>query len=56
MLNILDTIVPNKYDFFYMPVDFKTNCNLGFGYVSVVDNASVVKLYDSVRLGERVDE
>ena len=50
MLRILDTIVPNKYDFFYMPVDFKTNCNLGFGYVSMVDNASVVKLYDSVCL------
>lgn len=31
-----------------MPVDFKTNCNLGFGYVSMLDTASVVKLYEAV--------
>ena len=48
MLKILDSVVPNRYDFFYMPVDFKTNCNLGFGYVSMIDNASVVTLYTAV--------
>ena len=31
-----------------MPVDFKSNCNLGFGYVSMLDTASVVKLYEAV--------
>ena len=48
MLRILNSVVPNRYDFFYMPVDFKTNCNLGFGYVSMLDTASVVKLYEAV--------
>lgn len=50
LLRILNSVVPNRYDFFYMPVDFKTNCNLGFGYVSMLDTASVVKLYDAVGL------
>lgn len=48
MLEILNTFVENEYDFFYMPVDFKTNCNLGFGYVSMVNTQSVIKLYNAV--------
>lgn len=48
MLEILDTFVKDEYDFFYMPVDFKTNCNLGFGYVSMISTSSVVKVYEKV--------
>ena len=48
MLEILNTFVENEYDFFYMPVDFKTNCNLGFGYVSMINTQSVIKLYNAV--------
>lgn len=48
MLEILDSFVKNEYDFFYMPVDFKTNCNLGFGYVSMINVDCVVKLYKAV--------
>lgn len=48
MLEILDTFVKNEYDFFYMPVDFKTNCNLGFGYVSMISTSSVIKVYEKV--------
>lgn len=48
MLKILNSFVENEYDFFYMPVDFKTNCNLGFGYVSMINTNSVVKLYNAV--------
>lgn len=48
MLKILNSFVENEYDFFYMPVDFKTNCNLGFGYVSMINTHSVVKLYNAV--------
>ena len=48
MLGILKAIIPDQYDFFYMPVDFKTNCNLGFGYVSVISADSLLCLYNSV--------
>lgn len=48
MLEILDSFVKNEYDFFYMPVDFKTNCNLGFGYVSMTSTQSVINLYNAV--------
>ncbi len=51
MLGILDSVIPNQFDFFYMPVDFKTNCNLGFGYVSVVSADSLLCLYNSVWIG-----
>lgn len=49
MLNILDSFIPDQYDFFYMPVDFKTNCNLGFGYVSVTSLDSLLHLYNCVK-------
>lgn len=53
MLEILDSFVKNEYDFFYMPVDFKTNCNLGFGYVSMINTTSVVHLYYAVLINYR---
>ena len=55
MLGILDSVIPNQFDFFYMPVDFKTNCNLGFGYVSVVSADSLLCLYNSVWIGCVID-
>lgn len=48
MLRILDNYVENEYDFFYMPVDFKTNCNLGFGYISLTTSESVIALYNNL--------
>ena len=48
MLAILDSHIPNQYDFFYMPVDIETNCNLGFGYVSVTSSDSLLHLYKCV--------
>lgn len=48
LLEVLDSFVKNQYDFFYMPVDFKTNCNLGFGYVSMINTQSVVSLYNAL--------
>ena len=48
LIHILESIIPASYVFVYMPVDFDTNCNLGFGYVSVSDLASLVKLYECV--------
>ena len=52
LIHILESIIPASYVFVYMPVDFDTNCNLGFGYVSVSDLASLVKLYECVGAAE----
>ena len=38
----------DKYDFFYLPIDQKTNCNLGYGYINMVDLESVIRLYKEV--------
>lgn len=48
MLDIFNSFVKDEYDFFYMPVDFKTNCNLGFGYISMLSTESVLKVYYKV--------
>lgn len=50
LIHILESIIPASYVFVYMPVDFDTNCNLGFGYVSVSDLASLVKLYECMHM------
>lgn len=54
LLAILDSIVPSQYDFFYMPVDYKTNCNLGFGYVSMITVRAVERVYTAVRANNYV--
>ena len=51
MLGILDSVIPNQFEIFSMPVDFKTNCKQAFGYVSVVSADSLLCLYNSVWIG-----
>lgn len=50
LITILDSCVPNCYDFVYVPVDFHTNCNLGFGYVSLINSGSLIKLYNFMHM------
>lgn len=49
ILSIIDSYCKNQYDFFYLPIDQKTNCNLGYGYINMVDLESVIRLYKEVR-------
>lgn len=56
LLSILETYVKFEIEFFYLPLDKSTGCNLGYGYVSLVDHKSVLKLYNAVRAQNRVDE
>lgn len=48
MLGIINKSCKDKYDFFYLPIDQKTGCNLGYGYINMIDRASVVTLYEEV--------
>ena len=47
-VKILNQTCRNRYDFLYLPFDEKTNCNMGYGYVNMIDLESVCLLYNSV--------
>lgn len=50
LLAILETYVRFEIEFLYLPLDKTTSCNLGYGYVSLVNSASVLKLYNAMHM------
>ena len=48
LLKIINGYIANRFDFFYLPIDFHTQCNLGYCYINVVDVQTVRVLYDHV--------
>lgn len=39
----------NKYDLFYLPLDFNNNCNLGFAFINFVDPNHILSFFDYFR-------
>lgn len=39
----------DKYDLFYLPLDFNNNCNLGFAFINFVDSFHLLGFYDYFR-------
>ena len=48
MLRIMNNYIMNHYDFFYLPLDFDTEYNLGYCYINVIDRQTVKIIYDNV--------
>lgn len=39
----------NKYDIFYLPIDYGNKCNLGFAFINFVDPLHIIIFYDMYR-------
>lgn len=48
LLHIVNAYIRDRFDFFYLPIDFRTQCNLGYCYINVVDTDTVRDLYRNV--------
>jgi len=36
------------YDFFYLPIDFKNKCNVGYAFINFIDPQSIVSFYQKL--------
>ena len=45
LLERLDQKHAGRYDFFYLPIDLKNNCNVGYAFINLGDPVFVVALY-----------
>jgi len=48
LLERIDERHADRYDFFYLPIDLKNSCNVGYAFINMIDPLFVVTLYDDL--------
>lgn len=45
LLQTLDRKQKNQYDFFYLPIDYRNKCNMGYAFINFIDAIFIVEFF-----------
>lgn len=48
LLSTVDDTHKGLYDFFYLPIDFKNKCNVGYAFINFIDPQSIISFYEKL--------